>query len=47
MLAGAQVQSAFAINVNSFWLDAAADLEALYRLLTPGGALVLVFELAQ
>jgi cyclopropane fatty-acyl-phospholipid synthase-like methyltransferase len=35
---------AFAINVNSFWLDAAADLEALARVLAPGGALLLVFE---
>jgi precorrin-6B methylase 2 len=37
-------QRAFAINVNSFWLDAARDLEALSRVLAPGGALLLVFE---
>jgi trans-aconitate methyltransferase len=40
----AKFDRAFAINVNSFWLDAAEDLEALSRLLAPGGTVLLVFE---
>ncbi len=40
----AKFHRALAINVNSFWLDAADDLEALSRLLAPGGTLLLVFE---
>jgi trans-aconitate methyltransferase len=35
---------AFAVNVNSFWVNAGQELEALARLLSPGGALVLVFD---
>ncbi|MGO1003889.1 class I SAM-dependent methyltransferase [Lysobacter sp. CA196] len=35
---------AFAINVNLFWLQPAAELQVLARVLKPGGALCLVFQ---
>ena len=34
----------FAINVNLFWLDPAAELAVIRRILRPGGTLALIFQ---
>lgn len=44
-LAGERFDKVLAVNVNTFWLRAEAELAVLRRSLTPAGRLLLVYEL--